>query len=149
MQILAIFDCADIDSCFEPLRKKKYLVTLVSNWCDGKKLMQEKVFDLILCQASFDTEAENAFDYLKEIRQKSDIPFICCRVGNVLDDTRVDNVFQVTLPLLGGQGFIDNETFHSKRLLPAIEKCLSSAVGSPCSVNPLYGDKSKNTIESH
>ncbi len=145
MHILAIFDCVDVDKNFEPLRKKRYRVTLVSNLRDGKKLMQDKVFDMILCQASFDTDAENVFDFLKEIRKTSDVPFICCRVGNVLDDSRVDNVFQVTLPLLGGQGFIDNETFHSKRFLPAVEKCLSTAVGSPCSVNPLYGDKTKKS----
>lgn len=143
MQILAIFDCEDIDKCLEPLRKKRDLVTLVSNWRDAKRILQEKTFDLILCQASFEDEIETAFDFLKVLRERSDTPFICCRVGNVLDDSRVDSVYQVTLPLLGGQGFIDNQTFHSRRLLSAIEKCLGNAVGSPCLINPLYGDKTK------
>ncbi len=143
MRILAIFDLSNINDSLEVLRKNRHVVTLVSSGVEAAKLLQGQPFDLVLCQASFESEVCNVFDLLKEIRLLSDVPFICCRVENTIVDNKLDNVFQVTLPLLGGQGFIDSDTFYSRRFLPTIEKCLGNAVGSPCTVAPLYGDNTK------
>lgn len=141
MRILAIFDVPDIQNCLEVLRKNRHVVTHASTGGEALSLLQGQAFDLVLCQASFEADDCNAFELLKRIRVTSDVPFICCRAENTILDNKLDNVFIVTLPLLGGQGFIDNETFHSKKFLPSIEKCLANAVGSTCTVAPLYGEK--------
>ena len=145
MRILAIFDVADIRSVLETLRKNRHVVTLASTGGEALKLLQDQPFDLVLCQASFEADDCNAFELLKRIRLTSDVPFICCRAEHTMLDTKLDNIFIVTLPLLGGQGFIDNETFHSKKFLPTIEKCMANAVGSKCTVAPLYGDKTSKS----
>ncbi len=143
MRILAIFDLPEIGKALEVLRKNRHVLTMASTGTEALTMLNDHPFDLILCQTSFESDESNAFDLLKEIRTTSDVPFICCRAANTILDNKLDNVFLVTLPLLGGQGFIDHETFHSRRFLPTIEKMLGNAVGSPCTVAPLFGDKTK------
>ncbi len=138
MRILAIFDCSDIEARLQLLRKNRHVVTHVTNIAEGMALLKSKTFDLILCQATFEVNTTNVFDLLKEIREMSDVPFICCSTGKTKMESAVENVFVTTLPLLGGQGFIDNETFCSSRFAQVVEKSTHAAVGGKCTVGSLY-----------
>lgn len=139
MRILAIFDCSDIEARLQLLRKNRHVVTHVTNIAEGMALLKSRTFDLILCQATFEVNTTtNVFDLLKEIREMSDVPFICCSAGKTKMESAVENVFVNTLPLLGGQGFIDNETFCSNRFAQIVEKGTHAAVGGKCTVGSLY-----------
>ncbi len=144
MRILAIFDCSDIEARIQLLRKNRHVVTHVTNIVDGLALLKSKSFDLILCQATFEVNTANVFDLLKEIREISDVPFICCSAGKTKMESAVENPFLTTLPLLGGQGFIDNDTFCSPRFAQVVERSTQAAVGGKCTVGSLYG-KSDDT----
>ncbi len=139
MRILAIFDCSDIEARLQLLRKNRHVVTHVTKIAEGLALLKSKNFDLILCQATFEVNTTNVFDLLKEIREISDIPFICCSAGKTKMESAVENVFVTTLPLLGGQGFIDNDTFCSPKFAQIVEKSTQAAVGGTCTVGSLYG----------
>ncbi len=88
MRILAIFDCSDIEARLQLLRKNRHVVTHVTKIAEGLALLKSKSFDLILCQTTFEVNTTNVFDLLKEIREISDIPFICCSAGKTKNGKR-------------------------------------------------------------
>lgn len=140
MRILAIFDCEEAVASIETLRRLKNQVEQVRTSRHACALLDDRTFDVVICQASL--QDESVFDALQTVRasgKQGDIPFIVCNVQNTKFAKIIDqNVSSVTA-LLGGQGYIQSEVFSSPEVMQAIEKCMHSAVGKPCTITRLPG----------
>jgi CheY-like chemotaxis protein len=140
MRILAIFDCEEATASIDTLRRLKNQVEQVVSSKQACSMLAERTFDVVICQASL--QEESVFDALQTIRdggEQGDIPFVVCNVQQTKFARIIDHNVSSVTALLGGQGYIQSEVFSSPEVMQAIEKCMHSEVGKPCTVSRLPG----------
>jgi len=140
MRILALFDADNAEVQLKLLCKSKHQMQRARSIDSTLKKLQQQIFDLILCQAIFESGSASAYDLLKAVRQsntQSDVPFICCYVNQSIELSAPEDVAS-KLSVFGGQGYVDSKTFHSRNLEFAIDRCMHRSVGKTCTVKPLY-----------
>lgn len=123
MKILAVFDDAHALSRLDELKRCGHSVYSVSNPNVVPLELKNNSYDLILCETNLDNRT-TAFDLLKMVKVTDvnlHIPFVC--VSGV--KSRFDNTMRVqiasVLRLLGAQGYVDYETYHSAGILTEIQ----------------------------
>ncbi len=134
MKILAIFDDPQIGA-IAALRKLQHTVELVTDVPTAIAILYDRPYDVLLCQAALGGQTQatiNLLDTIRSSSHQSDLPFVCCQTSEKELTESAFAHLRMRVNALGGQGLIDHRVFHSRNLVHAISRQLSSAVGSPC-----------------